>query len=46
MAKPHEAFQTPPLAVELLAAWPMMEEKERVEGRGSTVMDPPSHNET
>jgi hypothetical protein len=32
--------------VELLAEWPMMEEKEGVEGRGYTVMDSPSHNET
>jgi len=51
MAKPHEppsheAFQTQPMDVALLAAWPMMEEKEGVEGRGSTVMDSPSHNET
>ena len=51
MAKPHEplsheAFQTQPMDVELLAAWPMMEEKEGVEGRSYTVMDSPSHNET
>jgi hypothetical protein len=51
MAKPHEppsheAFQTQPMDVELLAEWPMMEEKEGVEGRGYMVMDSTSHNET
>src|SRR5262244_437874 len=51
MAKPHEppsheAFPTQPMDVELLAEWSMMEEKEGVEGRGYTVMDSPSHNET
>src|SRR5262247_2038636 len=42
----HEAFPTQPMYVALLAAWPMMEEKEGVEGRGYMVMDSPSHNET
>jgi hypothetical protein len=32
--------------VELLAQWPMIEEKEGMEGRGSTVMDSTSQNET
>ena len=29
----HEVFQTQPMDVELLAEWPMMEEKEGVESR-------------